>query len=154
MTLSITILISAVVSLTLTPMMCARLLRERRGGTAWPLSRVSQRVLDRIIAGYGRSLQWVLQRQQATLVVTVATLVVTVVLFVLIPKGFFRSGHRRDPRHHGGTASGVVRHDGGTAAGFGSRHPLRSRPWKAPHLVYRCGWHEHDTQQRAHLYQP
>ena len=88
-TLSITILISAVVSLTLTPMMCARLLRERREEQPGPLSRVSQRVLDRIIAGYGRSLQWVLQRQQATLVVTVATLVVTVVLFVLIPKGFF-----------------------------------------------------------------
>ncbi|HNI68154.1 MAG TPA: efflux RND transporter permease subunit, partial [Nitrospira sp.] len=89
MTLSITILISAVVSLTLTPMMCARLLRERREEQPGPLARASQRVLDRIIAGYGRSLQWVLQRQQATLVVTVATLVVTVVLFVLIPKGFF-----------------------------------------------------------------
>ena len=88
-TLSITILISAVVSLTLTPMMCARLLRERREEQPGPLSRASQRMLDRIIAGYGRSLQWVLQRQQATLVVTAATLVVTVALFVLIPKGFF-----------------------------------------------------------------
>ena len=91
-TLSITILISAVVSLTLTPMMCARLLRERREEQPGPLSRASQRMLDRIIAGYGRSLQWVLQRQQATLVVTAATLVVTVALFVLIPKGaFYRS---------------------------------------------------------------
>ena len=88
-TLSITILISAVVSLTLTPMMCARLLRERREEQPGPLSRASQRLLDRIIAGYGRSLQWVLRRQQATLVVTAATLVVTVALFVLIPKGFF-----------------------------------------------------------------
>jgi multidrug efflux pump len=88
-TLSITILISAVVSLTLTPMMCARLLRERREEHPGPLSRASQRVLDRIIAGYGRSLQWVLRRQQATLVVTGATLVVTVALYVLIPKGFF-----------------------------------------------------------------
>ncbi|MCS6297568.1 MAG: multidrug efflux RND transporter permease subunit [Nitrospira sp.] len=88
-TLSITILISAVVSLTLTPMMCARLLRERREEHPGPLSRASQRVLDRIIAGYGRSLQWVLRRQQATLVVTGATLVVTIALYVLIPKGFF-----------------------------------------------------------------
>ena len=88
-TLSITILISAVVSLTLTPMMCARLLRERREEQPGPLSRASQRMLDRIIAGYGKSLQWVLRRQQATLVVTAATLVVTVALFVLIPKGFF-----------------------------------------------------------------
>ena len=88
-TLSITILISAVVSLTLTPMMCARLLRERREEQPGPLSRASQRMLDRIIAGYGRSLRWVLRRQQATLVVTAATLLVTVALFVLIPKGFF-----------------------------------------------------------------
>ena len=88
-TLSITILISAVVSLTLTPMMCARLLRERREEHPGPLSRASQRVLDRIIAGYGKSLQWVLRRQQATLVVTGATLVVTIALYVLIPKGFF-----------------------------------------------------------------
>ena len=88
-TLSITILISAVVSLTLTPMMCARLLRERQTEQLGPLSRASQRVLDRIIAGYGNSLQWVLRRQYATLVVTGATLVVTVALYVLIPKGFF-----------------------------------------------------------------
>ncbi len=88
-TLSITILISAVVSLTLTPMMCARLLRERREEHPGPLSRASQRMLDRIIAGYGRSLQWVLRRQQATLIVTASTLVVTIALFVLIPKGFF-----------------------------------------------------------------
>ena len=88
-TLSITILISAVVSLTLTAMMCARLLRERREEHPGPLSRASQRVLDRIIAGYGKSLQWVLRRQQATLVVTGATLVVTIALYVLIPKGFF-----------------------------------------------------------------
>ncbi|MBS0169501.1 MAG: multidrug efflux RND transporter permease subunit [Nitrospira sp.] len=88
-TLSITILISALVSLTLTPMMCARLLRERREEQPGPLSRASQRMLDRIISGYGNSLQWVLRRQQATLLVTAATLLVTVALFVLIPKGFF-----------------------------------------------------------------
>jgi len=88
-TLSITILISAVVSLTLTPMMCARLLRERREERLGPLARASQRVLDRIIAGYGRSLRWVLRRQRATLLVTGATVAVTVALYVLIPKGFF-----------------------------------------------------------------
>jgi multidrug efflux pump len=88
-TLSITILISALVSLTLTPMMCARLLRERREEEPGALSRASQRMLDRIIGGYGRSLQWVLRRQRATLLVTGATLVITVALYVLIPKGFF-----------------------------------------------------------------
>ena len=110
-TLSITILISAVVSLTLTPMMCARLLRERREDQPGPLSRVSQQLLDRIIAGYGRSLQWVLQRQQATLVVTVATLVVTVVLFVLIPKGFF-------PLQDTGVILGIT--EGPQAVSFGT----------------------------------
>lgn len=88
-TLSITILISAVVSLTLTPMMCARLLRERREERLGPVARASQRMLDRIIAGYGRSLRWVLRRQRATLLVTGATVAVTVALYVLIPKGFF-----------------------------------------------------------------
>ncbi|CAE6752871.1 MAG: multidrug efflux RND transporter permease subunit [Nitrospira sp.] len=88
-TLSITILISAVVSLTLTPMMCARLLRERREAHLGPVARASQRMLERIIAGYGRSLQWVLRRQRATLLVTGATVAVTVALYVLIPKGFF-----------------------------------------------------------------
>ena len=88
-TLSLTILISAVVSLTLTPMMCARLLRERREERLGPVARASQRMLDRIIAGYGRSLRWVLRRQRATLLVTGATVAVTVALYVLIPKGFF-----------------------------------------------------------------
>ncbi|MBA5873844.1 MAG: multidrug efflux RND transporter permease subunit [Nitrospira sp. CR1.2] len=88
-TLSLTILISAVVSLTLTPMMCARLLRERREERLGPVAKASQRMLDRIIAGYGRSLRWVLRRQRATLLVTAATVAVTVALYVLIPKGFF-----------------------------------------------------------------
>jgi multidrug efflux pump len=89
LTLSITILISAVVSLTLTPMMSARLLRER--GTKQPgrFNRYSQEVLDRILAGYGTSLLWVLRHQKATLVVTMGTVILTVALYILIPKGFF-----------------------------------------------------------------
>ena len=110
-TLSITILISAIVSLTLTPMMCARLLRERREEHPGPLSRASQQMLDRIIAGYGRSLQWVLRRQQATLLVTGATLVVTVALFVLIPKGFF-------PLQDTGVILGIT--EGPQAVSFGT----------------------------------
>ncbi|MCE3225247.1 MAG: mdtB, partial [Nitrospira sp.] len=88
-TLSMTILISALVSLTLTPMMCARLLRERKMQQPGRLSQASQRFLDRIIAGYGNSLRWVLRHQTATLVVTAGTLVLTVALYILIPKGFF-----------------------------------------------------------------
>jgi multidrug efflux pump len=88
-TLGVTILISAVVSLTLTPMMCARILKhipEERQGQFY---HASQRFLDNVIAAYGRTLQWVFKRQGATLLVAVGTLVMTVVLYLAIPKGFF-----------------------------------------------------------------
>ncbi len=88
-TLGVTILISAVVSLTLTPMMCARLLKHEPEERQKKLYRASQKIFDRTIAAYGRSLQWVLQHQPATLIVAVATLVFTVILYVVIPKGFF-----------------------------------------------------------------
>ncbi|HJV65920.1 MAG TPA: MdtB/MuxB family multidrug efflux RND transporter permease subunit [Geomonas sp.] len=88
-TLGVTILISAVVSLTLTPMMCARLLKhvpeEQQG---W-FYHASGRMFDRIIEKYGNSLRFVLKHQKATLLVAVGTLVVTVLLYIMIPKGFF-----------------------------------------------------------------
>ena len=88
-TLGVTILISAVVSLTLTPMMCAKILKftpEERQGRFY---HASQRFFDWVIAGYGRSLQWVLKRQSATIGVAIATLILTVVLYIIVPKGFF-----------------------------------------------------------------
>ena len=88
-TLGVTILLSAVVSLTLTPMMCSRLLKhvpEERQGRFY---HASGKFFERVIASYGRSLQWVLRHQTATLAVAVATLVLTVLLYVLVPKGFF-----------------------------------------------------------------
>jgi multidrug efflux pump len=88
-TLAVTILVSAVVSLTLTPMMCAKLLRhvpEREQG--W-FARRSAAAFDWVIARYGASLQWVLRRQTATLVSFVATLAATVLLYLVVPKGFF-----------------------------------------------------------------
>ena len=88
-TLGVTILISAVVSLTLTPMMCARILKhvpEERQGRFY---HASGQFIDRVIASYGRSLQWVLKHQTATLAVAVGTLLLTVLLYILIPKGFF-----------------------------------------------------------------
>ena len=88
-TLSVTILVSAVVSLTLTPMMCAKLLRHRKPEEQGRFYRASERAFERIIARYGRMLTWVLDRQPATLVVAAATLVATVLLYVVIPKGFF-----------------------------------------------------------------
>jgi multidrug efflux pump len=88
-TLAVTIVISAVVSLTLVPMMCARLLHRRSPEeTSWP-ARVAQRWLAAVIEQYGRLLDWVLDRQTATLLVAAATLGLTVFLYVIIPKGFF-----------------------------------------------------------------
>ncbi len=88
-TLGVTILISAVVSLTLTPMMCARLLRHTPEEKQGRLYRQSQHAYDSIIRFYGRTLRWVLDRQMATLLVAAATLVFTIFLYVIVPKGFF-----------------------------------------------------------------
>ena len=88
-TLGITILISAVVSLTLTPMMCARLLKHVDEKNQGRFHRASGRVFDSIVETYGTTLRWVLKHQTATLFVAAGTLVVTVLLYVVIPKGFF-----------------------------------------------------------------
>ena len=88
-TLSVTILVSAVVSLTLTPMMCAKLLKHTPPEEQGRFYQSSERVFQRIIAFYGRTLSWVLKHQTGTLAVAVATLVSTVLLYIAIPKGFF-----------------------------------------------------------------
>ena len=88
-TLGVTILISAVVSLTLTPMMCARLLKHVPEEKQGRFYHASGRFFDSVIKRYGTSLTFVLRHQGKTLAVAVATLVVTVVLYVYIPKGFF-----------------------------------------------------------------
>ena len=88
-TLAVAILISAVVSLTLTPMMCARLLKHTPEAERGRFDRASGRMFDAIIRGYGRMLEWVLDRQAVTLLVAIGTLVLTVLLYVVVPKGFF-----------------------------------------------------------------
>jgi multidrug efflux pump len=88
-TLSVTILVSAVVSLTLTPMMCSRILKSTHGRKQTRFYVASEHAFERIIAFYGRTLQWVLKRQTATLLVAAGTLVLTIVLYIIIPKGFF-----------------------------------------------------------------
>jgi multidrug efflux pump len=88
-TLSMTILVSAVVSLTLTPMMCAKLLRSKEVLREGRFYRLSEQAFEAVIRWYGVTLQWVLRHQPATLVVTVATLALTLVLYVVVPKGFF-----------------------------------------------------------------
>ncbi len=88
-TLAVTIVISAVVALTLVPMMCARILRHRRASELSLVARESQEWFDALIAQYGRLLNWVLDHQPLTLLVAVGTLGLTVFLYIVIPKGFF-----------------------------------------------------------------
>ena len=88
-TLSITIVVSAIVSLTLTPMMCALLLRHVPTAKQSRFYRMSERAFTTVIAWYGRTLKVVLRHQTLTLLVAVGTLILTGVLFALVPKGFF-----------------------------------------------------------------
>jgi multidrug efflux pump len=88
-TLAVTIIISAIVSLTLVPMMCAKLIRHRPEAERTRFDLQAESVFNAIIARYARALEWVLDRQPATLLVAVLTLALTVLLYVLIPKGFF-----------------------------------------------------------------
>jgi multidrug efflux pump len=88
-TLAVTILVSAVVSLTLTPMMCAKILRHKPESEQTWFYRESEHVFNWVISKYGTTLQWVLRHQPMTLLVTVATLVATILLYVVVPKGFF-----------------------------------------------------------------
>ena len=88
-TLSVTIVVSAVVSLTLTPMMCAKLLRHKPEAEQSRLYHASERVFQAIINGYARTLDVVLRHQVLTLLVAAATLGLTVYLYEVIPKGFF-----------------------------------------------------------------
>ena len=88
-TLSVTILVSAVVSLTLTPMMCSKLLKHTPEAEQGWFYHTSGRAFDAVIAFYGRTLRFVLRFQTVTLLIAIATLVVTVLQFYYIPKGFF-----------------------------------------------------------------
>ncbi|HXM99598.1 MAG TPA: multidrug efflux RND transporter permease subunit [Candidatus Dormibacteraeota bacterium] len=88
-TLAVTILVSAVVSLTLTPMMAAKLLRHQKEEEQSWFYRTSERGFKSVIAFYGRTLETVLRFRGITLAITVATFVATILLFLYIPKGFF-----------------------------------------------------------------
>jgi multidrug efflux pump len=88
-TLSVTILLSAVISLTLTPMMCARLLKSKAEEKRGRFYEASERIFNRVVDFYGRTLRWVLDRQRTTLLVAAGTLVLTVVLYFIVPKGLF-----------------------------------------------------------------
>ena len=88
-TLAVTIIISAIVSLTLTPMMASRILKHNPQAQQGRFYKASERVFERMIAFYGRTLKFVLRYQTITLLVALATLLLTVFLYIIIPKGFF-----------------------------------------------------------------
>ena len=107
-TLSIAILVSMVVSLTTTPMMCARLLTTQHHKAPGALSRLSGNGFDWILARYERSLGWVFRHQRATLAVTLGTMLATGYLYVRIPKGFF-------PQQDTGALTGSIQADQSTS---------------------------------------
>jgi multidrug efflux pump len=91
LTLTIAVVVSAIVSLTLTPMMCSRILRHKPTSAGNRVGRFFNRALDRTVDYYGRSLEWVLGHQHLTLLITLGTLAATVWLYVVMPKGFLPS---------------------------------------------------------------
>jgi multidrug efflux pump len=88
LTLTIAVVTSAIVSLTLTPMMCSRLLKHAGEEISVPGLAAISRFIDRMVEFYHRTLLWVLERQRATMLVTFATIVATLILYVVAPKGF------------------------------------------------------------------
>src|SRR5256885_17023054 len=86
-TLSAAVVVSAIISLTLTPMMCARLLQPEDKSRHGRLYLLTDRMFQGLLNAYDRSLQWVLRRQALTLAVALLTMVPTIWLYIIIPKG-------------------------------------------------------------------
>ncbi|KPZ05190.1 Acriflavine resistance protein B [Pseudomonas amygdali pv. ulmi] len=105
-TLSVSIVVSLIVSLTLTPMLCARWLKPHDSGKDNAFQRWSERVNDRMVAGYDRSLGWVMRHRRLTLLSLLITVVVNVALYVVVPKTFL-------PQQDTGQLMGFVRGDDG-----------------------------------------
>ena len=117
LTLTIAVVISAVVSLTLTPMMCARMLRDSSGSSG-RISRFFNGLVDGIVGLYHRSLLFVLRHETGTLLVTAATLVITIGLYIAIPKGFL-------PVQDTGLITGVI--EAGPDVSFAEMERLQDR---------------------------
>ncbi len=118
LTLTIAVVVSAIVSLTLTPMMCSKILRSRAHERQGVITGFFDRALERVIAVYRVTLEWVLRRQIATLVVTFLTLLATVWLYIVIPKGFL-------PSQDTGLISAVS--EAGTEVSFAQMQRLQSQ---------------------------
>ena len=153
-TLAVTIVISAVVALTLVPMMCAKILRHRRPSEMSLMARRSQQWFDALIAQYGRLLTWVLDHQPLTLMVAVGTLGSYRIPLHRNPERLFPgSGHRAHSRDFGGSALGLLRSDGAAPAGIGGSHPQGSR-CRQPLFLYWRRWRQFNSQYRAISDQP
>jgi multidrug efflux pump len=109
LTLTIAVVVSAIVSLTLAPMMCSRLLCASGHGRENAISRFFNRMMDGVIRGYGRTLEFVLRHQASTLLITAITFAATIWLYIIIPKGFL-------PDQDTGAVTAVV--EGGPEASF------------------------------------
>ena len=149
-TLSVTILVSAVVSLTLTPMMCSRLLHEKSAAQQGRFYRASERVFQKVIDFYGETLRWVLKFRVVTLLVAAATLVLTVWLYAIVPKGFF-------PVEDTGVIQGIT--EASQRISFPAmaqkQQSLAQVVLKDPAVeslvvVHRCRRHKHNAEQWAH----
>ena len=116
LTLTIAVIVSAIVSLTLTPMMCARMLRQAGHGENRPGR--FDRAVDGVIEGYRRSLEWVLRHERLTLLTTALTFVATIALYVVVPKGFL-------PLQDTGLATAVI--EAGPEVSFAEMQRLQAR---------------------------
>ena len=145
-TLAVTILVSAIVSLTLTPMMCSKLLKHSPEADQTRFYRVTEQGWKAIISFYDRTLQVVLRHQTVTLLVAAGTLVLTILLYIYVPKGFFPiqdtgviQGISR------GLGDGVFSGNGHIAARAGQDHSEGSGGRK-PVLVHRDRWNQHHPE--------
>ena len=149
LTLTIAVVTSAVVSLTLTPMMCSRLLRPHVESAGNAVTRGFNRAVDLVVAYYRRTLEWVLQHESLTLIVTIATLVATAFLYIIIPKGFL-------PLQDTGLIFAVM--EGGEEVSFTEMQRLRAQVETAirrdpdvsvDRLGRRRDAHQRDPERRA-----
>ena len=118
-TLAVTILVSAIVSLTLTPMMCSKLLKHSPEAEQTRFYRITEHGWKAVISFYDRTLQVVLRHQTLTLLVAAGTLVLTIVLYVFVPKGFF-------PIQDTGVIQGISE---ASETSLSRKWPICSRRW-------------------------
>ena len=155
-TLAVTILISAVVSLTLVPMLCAKLLRSHAEDEKRE-SGIQKRIegyYERLVSEYDRLLIWVLKHQKLTLLVAVGTLVLTVVMYIAIPKGFFPlqdTGFIQAITEAGPTVSFDAMSAAPAAAG---RQAPAGSGCRQPVVLHRRGRHQQHAEQRPLPDQP